>query len=95
MSNSISIRIHFFHLHYLFAIVFVGFKFNFFSIVWCRMAEYAHISSVAEEERKKRPDYRPVLELDGFLGQRSQNQVSLYVNSKIPIIHLINNDGWG
>ncbi|KAJ0045955.1 hypothetical protein Pint_05526 [Pistacia integerrima] len=30
----------------------------------CRMAEHAHVSNRADEERKKRPFYRPIIEHD-------------------------------
>lgn len=39
-----------------------------------RNLEHAHVSKVADEERQKRPDYRPVVEYDGFLRYRSSNQ---------------------
>ncbi|KAF5948165.1 hypothetical protein HYC85_014122 [Camellia sinensis] len=37
-------------------------------------AEHAYFSKRADEERQKRPNYRPVLEHDGFLWQRPHNQ---------------------
>lgn len=40
--------------------------------------EHAHVSKVADEERQKRPDYRPIIEHDGFLWQRSSNQVTSF-----------------
>ncbi|KAH6838099.1 hypothetical protein C2S53_001190 [Perilla frutescens var. hirtella] len=39
-----------------------------------RSMEHAHVSKIADEERQKRPDYRPVIDHDGFLRQRSSNQ---------------------
>ncbi|XP_059308192.1 U11/U12 small nuclear ribonucleoprotein 48 kDa protein [Lycium ferocissimum] len=38
-----------------------------------RSMEHAYISNKADEERQKRPNYRPLLEHDGFLWQRSRN----------------------
>lgn len=37
------------------------------------------MSKIADEERQKRPDYRPVIEYDGFLRHRSSNQVTTSV----------------
>ncbi|XP_011077074.1 U11/U12 small nuclear ribonucleoprotein 48 kDa protein [Sesamum indicum] len=39
-----------------------------------RNLEHAYMSKIADEERQKRPDYRPIIEHDGFLRQRSGNQ---------------------
>ncbi|KAL0402565.1 UNVERIFIED_CONTAM: U11/U12 small nuclear ribonucleoprotein [Sesamum latifolium] len=39
-----------------------------------RNLEHAYMSKIADEERQKRPDYRPIIEHDGFLRQRSSNQ---------------------
>ncbi|KAI3459065.1 hypothetical protein Pfo_015728 [Paulownia fortunei] len=39
-----------------------------------RNMEHAYVSKIADEERQKRPDYRPIIEHDGFLWQRSSNQ---------------------
>ncbi|GKE82061.1 U11/U12 small nuclear ribonucleoprotein 48 kDa protein, partial [Tanacetum coccineum] len=36
--------------------------------------EHQYITKVAEEERKKRPDYRPIIEHDGVLWHRGDNQ---------------------
>lgn len=41
-----------------------------------RMAEHAYLSSQADEERKKRPNYRPIIEHDGLPRQQSSNQES-------------------
>ncbi|KAF5749202.1 U11/U12 small nuclear ribonucleoprotein 48 kDa protein isoform X1 [Tripterygium wilfordii] len=41
-----------------------------------RMAEHAYVSSKADEERKKRSDYRPIIDHDGLPRQRSSNQDS-------------------
>ncbi|GER51320.1 T6K12.22 protein [Striga asiatica] len=41
-----------------------------------RNMEHAYLSKMAGEERAKRPEYRPIIEHDGFLWQRSNNQVS-------------------
>lgn len=43
--------------------------------VSCRMAEHAYVSNRAEEERKKRPNYRPIIDHDGVPRQRPSNQV--------------------
>ncbi|XP_042039736.1 U11/U12 small nuclear ribonucleoprotein 48 kDa protein-like [Salvia splendens] len=47
-----------------------------------RNVEHAHVSMIADEERQKRPDYRPVIEYDGFLRHRSNNQDSSKVKTK-------------
>lgn len=39
-----------------------------------RMAEYQYISKKADEERQKRPDYRPLIEHDSLLHQRQHDQ---------------------
>ncbi|KAK4433121.1 U11/U12 small nuclear ribonucleoprotein [Sesamum alatum] len=39
-----------------------------------RNLEHAYVSKIADEERQKRPDYRPIIEHDGFLRLRSSNQ---------------------
>ncbi|KAK3197926.1 hypothetical protein Dsin_021341 [Dipteronia sinensis] len=39
-----------------------------------RMAEHAYVSNRADEERNKRPNYRPIIEHDGLPWQRSSNQ---------------------
>ncbi|KAL0298561.1 UNVERIFIED_CONTAM: U11/U12 small nuclear ribonucleoprotein [Sesamum radiatum] len=39
-----------------------------------RNLEHAYMSKIADDERQKRPDYRPIIEHDGFLRQRSSNQ---------------------
>ncbi|GJR10312.1 U11/U12 small nuclear ribonucleoprotein 48 kDa protein [Tanacetum coccineum] len=39
-----------------------------------RVQEHQYITKVAEEERKKRPDYRPIIEHDGVLWHRGDNQ---------------------
>ncbi|EYU39535.1 hypothetical protein ABFS82_06G196500 [Erythranthe guttata] len=39
-----------------------------------RNMEHAYVSKIADEERQKRPDYRPIIDHDGFLWQRSNNQ---------------------
>lgn len=41
-----------------------------------RMAEHAYLSSQADEERKKRPNYRPIIEHDGLPQQQSSIQES-------------------
>ncbi|XP_042001995.1 U11/U12 small nuclear ribonucleoprotein 48 kDa protein-like [Salvia splendens] len=47
-----------------------------------RNVEHAHVSMIAVEERQKRPDYRPVIEYDGFLRHRSNNQDANRVKTK-------------
>ncbi|KAL1552110.1 U11/U12 small nuclear ribonucleoprotein 48 kDa protein-like [Salvia divinorum] len=47
-----------------------------------RNVEHAHVSKIAYEERQKRPDYRPVIEYDGFLRHRSSNQDANKVKTK-------------
>ena len=51
----------------------------------CRMAEHACLTARADEERKNNPNYKPILEHDGLLWQRSRNQVLLIsmTNSQI------------
>ncbi|XP_052200042.1 U11/U12 small nuclear ribonucleoprotein 48 kDa protein [Diospyros lotus] len=39
-----------------------------------RIVEHAYLSTRADEERQKRPNYRPLLEHDGLLWQRPQDQ---------------------
>ncbi|XP_076906938.1 U11/U12 small nuclear ribonucleoprotein 48 kDa protein-like [Bidens hawaiensis] len=39
-----------------------------------RVQEHEYISKVADEERKKRPNYRPIIEHDGVLWHRGGNQ---------------------
>lgn len=39
-----------------------------------RNMEHAYVSKIADEERQQRLDYRPVIEHDGLLWQRSRNQ---------------------
>lgn len=52
----------------------------------CRSMEHSYISNKADEERQKRPNYRALLEHDGFLWQHSRNnQVCLLV--KIILYH--------
>ncbi|EPS65953.1 hypothetical protein M569_08826 [Genlisea aurea] len=36
-----------------------------------RNMEHKHVSDIANDERPKRPDYRPVVDHDGFLSQRA------------------------
>jgi hypothetical protein len=42
---------------------------------YCRVQEHQYITKMADEERKKRPDYRPIIEHDGVLWHRGDNQV--------------------
>ncbi|XP_073271833.1 U11/U12 small nuclear ribonucleoprotein 48 kDa protein-like [Primulina huaijiensis] len=39
-----------------------------------RNMEHAYVSKIADEERQRRSDYRPIIEHDGLLWQRSRNQ---------------------
>ncbi|RVW31368.1 hypothetical protein CK203_114183 [Vitis vinifera] len=39
-----------------------------------QMAEHACLTARADEERKNNPNYKPILEHDGLLWQRSRNQ---------------------
>ncbi|KAL6501193.1 hypothetical protein OROHE_025056 [Orobanche hederae] len=39
-----------------------------------RNMEHTYISKIADEERLKRPDYRPIIDHDGFLWQKSRNK---------------------
>ncbi|PWA68138.1 Actin-binding FH2 [Artemisia annua] len=39
-----------------------------------RVQEHQYITKMADEERKKRPDYRPIIEHDGVLWHRGDNQ---------------------
>ncbi|KAJ0103170.1 hypothetical protein Patl1_05600 [Pistacia atlantica] len=41
----------------------------------CRMAEHVYVSNRADEERKKRPSYRPIIEHDVLPKKQSSNQV--------------------
>ncbi|CAA0814501.1 U11/U12 small nuclear ribonucleoprotein 48 kDa protein [Striga hermonthica] len=41
-----------------------------------RNMEHAYLSKMAAEERAKRPEYRPIVEHDGFLRQRSNNEAN-------------------
>ncbi|KAL0285870.1 UNVERIFIED_CONTAM: U11/U12 small nuclear ribonucleoprotein [Sesamum calycinum] len=40
-----------------------------------RNLEHAYMSKIADDERQKRPDYRPIIEHDGFLRQRTAIKV--------------------
>ncbi|KAM0010477.1 putative U11/U12 small nuclear ribonucleoprotein 48kDa protein [Helianthus debilis subsp. tardiflorus] len=44
--------------------------------VYQRVQEHEYISKAADEERKKRPNYRPIIEHDGVLWHRGGNQDS-------------------
>lgn len=46
------------------------------------------MSKIADEERQKRPDYRPVIEYDGFLRHRSSNQVTFFISEPVCIFEL-------
>lgn len=53
----------------------------------CRSMEHSYISNKADEERQKRPNYRALLEHDGFLWQHSRNnQVCLLVKIILRVI---------
>lgn len=40
-----------------------------------RLYELSNVSTRAQEERAKRPNYRPILENDGLLWKKPHNQV--------------------
>ncbi|XP_073141830.1 U11/U12 small nuclear ribonucleoprotein 48 kDa protein [Henckelia pumila] len=42
--------------------------------IYQRNMEHAYVSKIADEERQKRVDYRPIIEHDSFLWQQSRNQ---------------------
>lgn len=60
----------------------------------CRVAEFEYVSQRANEERKRRPHYRPIIEHDGLPRQLSSTQVPatlfllFYVNQQKHIIQL-------
>ncbi|KAK6136366.1 hypothetical protein DH2020_029896 [Rehmannia glutinosa] len=47
-----------------------------------RNMEHTYVSKIADEERLKRPDYRPIIDHDGFLWQRSSNQETNQVKTR-------------
>lgn len=47
------------------------------------MAEYQYISKKADEERQKRPDYRPLIEHDSLLHQRQHDQACFMFGMQI------------
>ncbi|KAK6156425.1 hypothetical protein DH2020_010673 [Rehmannia glutinosa] len=47
-----------------------------------RNMEHTYVSKIADEERLKRPDYRPIIDHDGFLWQRSSNQETNKVKTR-------------
>nr|XP_043618082.1 U11/U12 small nuclear ribonucleoprotein 48 kDa protein [Erigeron canadensis] len=53
-----------------------GIRASRFVPAYQRVQEHAYISKMAEEERKKRPNYRPIIEHDGVLWNRGGNQDS-------------------
>ncbi|KAK9159688.1 hypothetical protein Syun_006029 [Stephania yunnanensis] len=46
------------------------------------ISEHAYVTKKADEERKKRPNYRPILEYDGLLSHRSHNEDSRKMKTK-------------
>lgn len=52
------------------------------SLSICRLAEIGVMRAKAEEERKRRSSYRPIIDHDGLPRQRSSNQV----NTKLTVI---------
>lgn len=46
-----------------------------------RVAEYSYLSEKANEERTKRPDYRPLIDHDSIHLPQSSNQVFLIYNN--------------
>lgn len=55
------------------------------------MAEHASLSSRADEERKKRPNYRPIIEHDGLPRQQSSNQVTRLLTSteQLQVVYIL------
>lgn len=47
-----------------------------------RMAEYQYISKKADEERQKRPDYRPLIEHDSLPFQRQHDQDNMKMKTR-------------
>lgn len=52
------------------------------SLSICRVAELGIMTAKADEERKRRSNYRPIIDHDGLPRQRSSNQV----NAKLIVI---------
>lgn len=50
-----------------------------------RVIEHADITKKADEEREKRPDYKPIIDHDGLPRQWSSNQVYRSSSKQIPI----------
>lgn len=46
------------------------------SLSICRVAELGVLTAKADEERKRRSSYRPIIDHDGLPRQRSSNQVN-------------------
>lgn len=42
-----------------------------------RVAEHCYVTERANEERKKRPDYKPIIDYDGLPRHQSSNMVIL------------------
>lgn len=53
----------------------------------CRMAEHAFVSERADAERKKRPNYRPIIDHDGLPRQASSKEVQLHLDAKCFELH--------
>ncbi|KAK9141137.1 hypothetical protein Scep_010818 [Stephania cephalantha] len=66
---------HSMHIH---AIVFSPQAYGTFK----QISEHAYVTKKADEERKKRPNYRPILEYDGLLSHRSHNEDSRKMKTK-------------
>lgn len=47
-----------------------------FIVSYYRMAEHDYVSNRANEERKNRPQYRPIIDHDGLPRQQSYSQVT-------------------
>ncbi|KAK9138629.1 hypothetical protein Sjap_009223 [Stephania japonica] len=46
------------------------------------ISEHAYVTKKADEERQKRPNYRPILEYDGLLSHQSHNEDSRKMKTK-------------
>lgn len=50
------------------------------------MIEHGEITKKADEEREKRPDYKPIIDHDGLPRQWSSNQVYISSSKYISIV---------
>ncbi|KAL3838378.1 hypothetical protein ACJIZ3_022969 [Penstemon smallii] len=51
-----------------------------------RNVEHTYVSKIAEEERQKRPNYKPIIEHDGLLWLRSRNQETNKIKTREELI---------